>query len=167
MPSHVDEQVKKILFKALSEAAQIEKDRVESLSNKANFSKKESKKQNAGISRTISGVYDCVSKQVYTATSSSRPQLTPTEIHPILKNKIPPSGSLEAGRPPEVCAEFKACNLALYARKDARLEDLIVATVMTKDMSNKTRCANCLETTDGTTVITDNEYISGDDNETL
>lgn len=167
MPSHVDEQVKKILFEALSKAAQREKDRVESLSKKANFSKKERKIQNAYVSRTISGAYDCVSKQVYTATSSSRPQLMSAEIHPILKSKLPLGGSLETGRAHEVCAGFKACNLALYARKDARLEDLIVATVMTTDMSHKTRCANCLETTDGATVITDNEYISGDDNGTL
>ena len=55
----------------------------------------------------------------------------------------------------ENCAEFKACNEALWNRENSKMEELEIATVIVRNGKVKERCKNCLKTTNGATVFTD------------
>jgi len=55
------------------------------------------------------------------------------------------------------CAEIKACNTALQARPNAKMEELEIATVTVRNGLPKKRCKNCKLTTEGATVFTDIE----------
>jgi hypothetical protein len=152
--NNCDELIKKAI-----EAAEKEKQRAKEV--EANFeqlygrkpSKKERARINAKAAWAASAVYDKKTGKVFTSTSG-RPHPKAQEIHVELKIRMPEE-SLENGRPVENCAEIKAGNKALHSRQDAKMEDLIIATVLVSDGSPKERCLNCKRSTDGATVITD------------
>jgi hypothetical protein len=73
------------------------------------------------------------------------------EIHPTLANRMPNSSL--TNWPVANCAEFKACNLALFAGEN--LEDLAVYTVRVSNGSAYPRCLNCKITTYGAYIVSD------------
>jgi len=147
------------LIKKAIEAAEAEKKRAERVEayfewlNGRKPSKKEMALINAKAAWAVSAVCDKKMGKVFTDTSGRTSPKT-EDIHLELKRRIPLE-SLEDGRPVETCAEFKACNQALHSRYDAKLEDLIIATVLVSDGSPKERCENCKRTTEGANVLTD------------
>ena len=89
--------------------------------------------------------------KVYSGVSG-RPHPTP---HPQLKDRVEArKGVRPPDWEPENCAEFQAVNAALHG--GARLEDLEVATVVTKSSKPRERCNHCKVTTRGATATTDN-----------
>ncbi len=74
-------------------------------------------------------------------------------IHPEIGKRMPKSSRT----PWDIrnCAEIKACNAALYARSDTKMEDLEIATVKVRNGDPKQRCDNCKSSTAGATVFTD------------
>jgi hypothetical protein len=147
------------LIKKAIEAAETEKERAKRVEegfewlNGRKPSKKERVIINAKAAWAVSVVYDKKTGKVFTDISG-RTYPKSEEIHTELKRRMPLE-SLEYGRPVETCAEFKACNKALHSRHDAKMEDLIVATVLVSDGSPKERCENCKRTTEGANVLTD------------
>jgi hypothetical protein len=117
-------------------------------------SKKERALINADAARAISVVCYKKTGHIFTNTSG-RPHPQTEEIHIELKRRMPEDSLDKNKRPVEYCAEFKACNKALHSRHDAKMEDLIVATVLVSDGSPKERCENCKRTTEGANVLTD------------
>jgi hypothetical protein len=81
--------------------------------------------------------------------NSGRP--LPQNIHPTLSNRMP-NPSLETWRVAN-CAEFKVCNLALFAGEN--IEDLAIYTMDVDKFVPKVRCLNCQITTDGAYVPSD------------
>ncbi|MDM8560850.1 hypothetical protein [Candidatus Parabeggiatoa sp. HSG14] len=150
------------LIRKAVEAAGKEKERVKEEENKFERengrkpSNKEKNEINAKLAEAVSVVCDIITGNIFISTSG-RPHLKTEEIHTILKNKmLKLKKSLEKeGRPIEICAEFKACNEALHSRQDARLNDLVIATINVKDGSFKKRCRNCKFTTWGAKAFTD------------
>jgi hypothetical protein len=147
------------LIKKAIEAAKTERERAKRVEDgfKWLHGRKPSKKErtliNAKAAWAVSAVCDKKTGKVFTDTSGRTSPKT-EDIHLELKRRIPLE-SLEYGRPVETCAEFKACNQALHSRLDAKLEDLIIATVLVSDGSPKERCENCKRTTEGANVLTD------------
>ena len=77
----------------------------------------------------------------------------PTDIHPELKNNMSPPSLHNWDI--ENCAEFKASNEALYARQNAKIADLEIATVRVSTGEPEPRCLNCRITLKDATVFTD------------
>ena len=97
--------------------------------------------------RATSAVVDKKTGKVYFGDSGARPDV----ISPDLKAKIP-SESFEDW-PVNNCAEFDAVNKAMLDGAD--INDLEVATVKVKTGEPFPRCQNCLATTEGADVVTD------------
>jgi len=148
------------LSKKAIEAAETEKERAKRVENefKRLYGRRPSKREraiiNADAARAVSVVCDKKTGHIFTNTSG-RPHPQTEEIHIELKRRMPEDSLDKNKRPIEYCAEFKACNKALYSRHDAKMEDLIVATVLVSDASPKERCENCKRTTEGAIVLTD------------
>lgn len=148
------------LIKKAIEAAETEKERAQILEThfKRLHGRKPSKREraiiNADAARAVSVVCDKKTGYIFINTSG-RPHPQTEEIHIELKRRMPEDSLDKNKRPVEYCAEFKACNKALHSRHDAKMEDLIVATVLVSDGSPKERCENCKRTTEGAIVLTD------------
>jgi len=147
------------LIKKAIDAAETEKERAKRIEDdfKRLSGRKPSKREraiiNADAARAVSVVCDKKTGHIFTNTSG-RPHPQTEEIHIELKRRMPEESLDKNKRPVEYCAEFKACNKALHSRHDAKMEDLIVATVLVSDGSPKERCENCKRTTEGANVLT-------------
>lgn len=97
-----------------------------------------------------SSVIDKTTGKVYQA-DSGYPLPKVEEIHPALRERMP-NPSLEKDHVPENCAEFKAVNNAL---KDGATFDNLELYTINRHKVPAHRCANCVVTTEGTTVISD------------
>jgi dihydrofolate reductase len=111
----------------------------------------EAKKFKKGIAK-ISIVLDKNTGEVCRGLSGTP---YPENINPLLDKQIPKK-SLENWETLN-CAEIKACNDALNANPNAKLnnEDLYMVTIELKNLHPVKRCKNCLISTDGVNVLTD------------
>jgi len=149
---------REILLEKVREAAKAEKQRAIDECEKFERqygrkpSKKEKNKINGLPARMTSLVFDKKADKFYTATSGRAPSRE--SFNSLLKERMP-NPSLESGRDPESCAEVQAADKALNCRDNARISDLIIATVLTGDETPQVRCENCKVTLREALVITD------------
>lgn len=137
------------LIQKAIEAAEIEKERARLRKAELKRLGRKPTKQDKRASM-ISAVRDIKTGRIFIGKSG---EPHPFNIHPELKHNMPQQ-SLHNWNI-ENCAEFKACNEALYARLGAKIEEMESATVRVSTGEPQPRCLNCKITLQSATVFTD------------